>query len=149
MLIFGKNNFHLKSYTPFELGLTKNPIPGFFIEIRQNYFHLLGIPCFDLGVSWYIRKGPTLTLMPEPYRQQIDASKLSLSTPWRTFSGPIFLMSCLVIFNAHLVWKEYRGNQRLMEKNAQQSEFLEGNKPDISENSTYRFENIAVDTLTN
>jgi hypothetical protein len=149
MLIFGKNNFHLKSYTPFELGLTKNPIHGFFIEIRQNYFHLLGIPCFDLGVTWHIRKGQTLTLMPEPYRQQIDASKLSLSAPWRTFSGPIFLMFCLVIFNANLVWKEYQNNRKIIEKNAQKSEFLEVNKPDISENSTYRFENIAVDSLTN
>jgi hypothetical protein len=149
MQIVGKSNFYLKSYTPFELGLTKNPIHGFFIEIRQNYFHLFGIPCFDMGMTWHIRKGPNLTAMPEPYRQQIDVSKVKVSTPWRTFSGPIFLMLCLVIFNANLVWTERQNNLKAIEREAKILQYQEVQKPAISENDVYRFEDVSLDSLNN
>ena len=147
MYIFGKNNFRIKSYTPFELGVSKNPNQGFNIEIRQNYFHILGIPFFDVGITWHIRKGPTLTPMPEPYRQQIDASKFRATTPWRTFTGPILIMLCLVAYNVNDILERRQSNQQAMENNVKLMEFEPEQKPDISQNSTYDLSKIALDSL--
>ncbi|MDZ7877013.1 MAG: hypothetical protein U5L45_05050 [Saprospiraceae bacterium] len=149
MFIFGKNTFRIKSYTPFELGLSKNPNQGFTIEIRQNYFHLLGLPCFDMGITWHIRKGPTLSLMPEPYRQQIDTSKLRVSTPWRTFTLPILIMVCLVAYNANMVREKRQNTQQTTENEAKNKKKLENQKPFISDNSSYEVEKVKMDSLNN
>jgi hypothetical protein len=149
MFIFGKNTFRIQSYTPFELGLSKNAHQGFTIEVRQNYFHLLGLPCFDMGTTWHIRKGPTLSLMPEPYRQQIDADKLRVGTPWRTFTLPILLMLGLVIYNLNLVFVKRENNQRAMENEMKSKQIFENQKPSISDNSSYEVETVKMDSLNN
>jgi hypothetical protein len=149
MFIFGKNTFRIQSYTPFELGLSKNPDQGFTIEVRQNYFHLLGLPCFDMGMTWHIRKGPTLSLMPDPYRQQIDPSKLKVSTPFRTFTLPILIMVSLVAYNANVVWEKRQDTQRAMESDMKQKQIFENQKPALSDNSSYEVEKIEIDSLNN
>jgi hypothetical protein len=149
MFIFGKNTFRIQSFTPFELGLSKNPDQGFTIEIRQKYFHLLGLPCFDMGTTWHIRKGPTLSLMPEPYRQQIDPSKLRVSTPWRTFTLPILIMVSLVIYNANVVWEKRQSTQRAMESEVKIKRVFENQKPSISDNSSFEAEKEKMDSLNN
>jgi hypothetical protein len=149
MFIFGKNTFRIQSFTPFELGLSKNPDQGFTIEIRQKYFHLLGLPCFDMGTTWHIRKGPTLSLMPEPYRQQIDPSKLRVSTPWRTFTLPILIMVSLVIYNANVVWEKRQSTQRAMESEVKIKRVFENQKPSISDNSSFEVEKEKMDSLNN
>jgi hypothetical protein len=147
MFILGKNNFRIKSCTPFELGLSRNPDSGFTIEIRQNYFHLLGIPFFDVGMSWHIRKGPTLNAMPEPYRQQIDEKKLRISTPWRTFTGPILIMLSLVIYNVNDVWERKQNSEKEAARTIKSKQILEEQKPDISETTDFRFEKAVIDSL--
>jgi hypothetical protein len=92
MLIFGNNNVRIKSYTPFDLGLSRNPDTGFTLEIRQNYFHLLQVPIVATGKTWHIRKGAHLDKMPEPYKQQIDPKKVKVKTPLFTFTGSILLV---------------------------------------------------------
>lgn len=149
MFIFGKKNFRIKSCTPFELGVSKNPNQGFNIEIRQNYFHILGIPFFDVGITWHIRKGPTLTPMPLPYRQQIDASKYRVSTPWRTFTGPILIMLCSVAYNVSDVLERRRNDERAMQKERKTMELIPETELDISQNNGYELDKIAVDSLRN
>ncbi len=146
MFLFGKNNFRIKTFSPFELGLSKNPNSGFYLELHQQYFHILGVPCFELGMTWFIRKGATFYAAPLPYQQQIDMEKLRPSTPWRTFTGPIALMLGLVIFNANLVWKENRDNFRA-EKEVVEPQELPIEKPDLSKNHDYIFQENSIDSL--
>ena len=147
MFIFGKNNFRIKSFTPFELGLSKNPNQGFTIEIRQNYVHLLGIPFFDVGMTWHIRKGLTLSMMPEPYRQQINVSKLRVNTPWRTFTGPILIMLATVGYNVNDALERRQNNLRAMENDVKSMQIFDNQKPDISETSDVHFEKEVIDSL--
>ncbi len=149
MFIFGKNTFRIQSFTPFELGLSKNPNQGFTVEIRQNYFHLLGLPCFDMGTTWHIRKGPSLSLMPDAYQQQIDTDKLKVRTPWRTFTLPILIMVCMVAYNLNVVWGKRQKNQQAMENEAKAKQLFENQKPFISDNSSYEMETVKMDSLNN
>jgi hypothetical protein len=147
MLIFGKNDFRIKSYTPFELGVSKNPNQGFNIEIRQNYFHLLGIPCFDLGITWHIRKGLTLTEMPEPYKQQINMSKFGASTPWRTFTLPFLIMLSMVAISVNDVVERRKAHLKAVEQEAEFKQFNDSEKPDISANDVFSIEKERIDSL--
>ena len=92
MLLFGTNNVRIASYTPFELGISKNPDSGFKIEIRQQYFHVLQLPIIPVGKTWHIRKGAQLSKMPEPYKQQIDSRRVRAWTPLFTCTGAILIM---------------------------------------------------------
>lgn len=100
-MVFGWSHFKLKSIDPYAAGLTQNPQPGYQIEIRQRYFHLLWIPCFPLGKKWALRKDGALYEMPEPYKYVLQERKdLHASTPWYTFAGPLiiaFIGICSVI----------------------------------------------------
>ena len=92
MLLFGTNNVRIASYTPFELGISKNPDSGFKIEIRQQYFHVLQLPIIPVGKTWHIRKGAQLSKMPEPYKQQIDSRRVRAWTPLFTCTGAILIL---------------------------------------------------------
>jgi hypothetical protein len=152
MFLFGKKNFRIKTYSPYEVGISKNPNSSFNLELHQNYFHILGIPFFELGMSWFIRKGSTFYAAPTLYQQQIDVSKLRVSTPWRTFAGPITLMLGMVIFNVNLVWLSHQNNLRVENEVKPLEEMPEQKpeqKPDLSKNQDYIFQNNATDSLNN
>jgi hypothetical protein len=149
MLIFGKHNFRIKTYTPFELELSKNPDQGFNIEVRQNYFHLLGIPCFDMGITWHIRKGPSLTPMPVPYKEQINMKKFAVNTPWRTFTLPFLIMLGCVAYNVNDVLERRQANLKIEEKAVEFNQIPNSDKPDISANDVISIEKQRIDSLSN
>jgi fucose permease len=106
MLLFGNNTVRIKSYTPFDLGLSRNPNTGFTIEIRQNYFHLLQLPIVATGKTWHIRKGAHLDKMPEPYKQQIDRKKIKAATPLYTYTGLIVI--ALIALAYYFMYPKYK-----------------------------------------
>ena len=56
-IVFGHNNFLIKSYTPAELGIPpSDKLNGIVFEVRQHYFHLFWIPFFGIGKIYVIRR---------------------------------------------------------------------------------------------
>jgi hypothetical protein len=102
-----------------------------------------------MGTTWHIRKGPTLSFMPEPYRQQIDADKLKVSTPWRTFTLPILIMLCMVGYNLNIMLEKRQETERVMENEVKAKQIFENQKPFISDNSSYEVETVKMDSLNN
>ncbi len=86
MIVFGHNNFRIKSITPAQLGLTDESWSGITFEIRQRYFHLFWIPFFSIGKLYGIKKpgDDSLYEMPAEIKQVIE-SNFKVGTPWYTF----------------------------------------------------------------
>lgn len=103
MLLFGKNNVRIASYTPYELGVSNNPDSGFKIEIRQHYLHVLQLPIIAVGKTWHIRKGAQLDKMPEQYKRQINKKKVRADTPLHTCTGAILL---LLVIGCYFLYQE-------------------------------------------
>lgn len=56
MILYGWNNYLLKSVQPEELGISRSQVSDLRVEYRQKYFHLFFIPVFPLGKFWAIRQ---------------------------------------------------------------------------------------------
>ena len=111
-IVFGWNNFTIKSYKPKELGLTQEDTNDFRIEARQSYFHLFWIPFFGLGKKWVIRKGSNTYELPAQYQHKVDEQNIRLRTPWYTFAGPLLILAGLIGFWAFTQYDEYKEQQR-------------------------------------
>ncbi len=110
-IVFGWNNFTIKSYKPKELGLTQEDTNDFRIEARQSYFHLFWIPFFGLGKKWVIRKGSNTYELPAQYQHKVNEQNIRLRTPWYTFAGPLLILAGLIGFWAYTQYDEYEQQQ--------------------------------------
>jgi hypothetical protein len=110
-IVFGWNNFKIKSFDPYELGLTNNLQNDFTIEARQSYFHLFWIPCFGLGKKWNIRKGGQLYELPAAYAHAIQQQNVKVRSPWYTFLLPILGIIGLLGFGVSEKYKAYKWDQ--------------------------------------
>ena len=99
-LVFGWNNFHIKSYKPSELGLPVELDEQLTIERRQKYFHLMFIPTFSLGQTWSVRKRGDSALYEVPAQMLVflEAQNIQHKTPWYTFALPILAVAGGVLF---------------------------------------------------
>ena len=98
-IVFGWNHFKVRSFTPFELGITQKTDIDFTIELRQRYFHFFWIPFFSLGKKWAVRKAGKLYEMPEVIAEAIRGrDDLRVKTPWYTYSGPLLILLGIGIF---------------------------------------------------
>jgi hypothetical protein len=96
-IVFGWNHFKIKSFDPYELGLSQKTDSNFRIEIRQSYFHLFWIPFFGLGKKWAIRKDNQLYEMPAVLKDAIKGrNDLQVKSPWYTFTGPLLIVAVLL-----------------------------------------------------
>lgn len=113
-LIFGWNNFHLKSYKPSALGMPPELDEQLTIEKRQKYFHLMFIPTFSLGQTWGIRKRGDSALYETPaqMRALLEAMNLEHKTPWYTFALPLLAVAGGVLFLFFQMLSEYDQKQR-------------------------------------
>lgn len=110
-VVFGWNNFRIKSYKPQDLGLTENPDPGYRIEIRQSYFHLFWIPFFGLGKKWAINRGGKLYELPAEFVHVVRPLQKQVRTPWYTFAGPLLILAGGLGFWAYSEYQEYKYRQ--------------------------------------
>ena len=89
MIVYGHNNFLLKSYTPQELGISKDgETSGILLQVRQRYAHLFWIPFFPIGKLWVIKKAgdESLYQMPLDIKNAIIARHGTPGTPWYSFA---------------------------------------------------------------
>lgn len=113
-LVFGWNNFHLKSYKPSALGLPAELDEQLTIERRQKYFHLMFIPTFSLGQTWSIRKRGDSNLYETPPQigAFLEGLNIAHKTPWYTFALPILAACGGVLFLFFQMISEYDQRER-------------------------------------
>lgn len=111
-IVFGWNNFTIKSYKPKELGLTQEDTNDFRVEVRQSYFHLFWIPFFGLGKKWVIRKGRDTYELPAQFLHKVKEQHLQHRTPWYTFAGPLLIVTGLFCFWAYTKYDKYSERKR-------------------------------------
>lgn len=92
-IIFGWNEFRVKSIKPEEAGIYRKDIPpDLTFEGRLKYFHLFFIPFFGLGKRWIMRRGAEMFQMPADFQDAIHGYGIRIPTPWYTFLGPILIV---------------------------------------------------------
>lgn len=109
-IVFGWNNFHIKTYTPKELNLTTADTTEFKVEVRQSYFHLFWIPFFGLGKKWAIRKDGKLYELPSAMMEAIRRQNIPVKTPWYTFAGPLLIIVGLAVWGLYEKVEQYNDN---------------------------------------
>ena len=111
-IVFGWNHFKIKSFDPYELGLSPKTDPGFQIELRQSYFHFFWIPFFGIGKKWAIRKDNQLYEMPAVFKDAIKGrDDLKVKSPWYTFTGPLLILFIFLGYTVHTQIEEYQSGQ--------------------------------------
>jgi hypothetical protein len=97
MIVYGYNNFIIKSYSPSEIGLPlEQGNEDIRFEVRQKYAHLFWIPFFPLSKMWVIKKpgDKNLYVMPDEIKRTVIAHMGKPGTPWYSFS--LILLGVLV-----------------------------------------------------
>jgi hypothetical protein len=110
-IVFGRNNFLIQSFNPFDLGLTKESKSDYTIEVRQNYVHFFWIPFFGTSKSWCIRKSTGLYEIPIDFKEIIRNNNPKVSSPWYTFSGIIILLLVCIGYYAGEKYRNYQSYQ--------------------------------------
>lgn len=90
MIVFGHNNFKIKSFTPQELRLPREESTNNIdIQVRQRYAHIFWIPFFPIGKIYaFKRKGDSnMYELPINIKQTIQTRhKDEIKTPWYSYS---------------------------------------------------------------
>jgi hypothetical protein len=111
-IVFGWNHFKIKTFDPYEIGLSQQEDPHLKIEVRQHYFHLFWIPFFSLGKKWAIRKNNELYEMPGVLKSTIKSrDDIKVRTPWYTYAGPLLLAIIGFGFMINEKVASYKSNQ--------------------------------------
>lgn len=107
MIVFGHNNFRIKSFLPQEAGLPASEYNNISFEVRQKYFHLFWIPFFPIGKIWGLKKEGTDELYVIPHEiETIVKKNVSVSTPWYSFALFFVAFFAGLIFQLNVMQKE-------------------------------------------
>ena len=118
MIVFGHNNFKIKTFSPKELNLPPDErLEGAEIQIRQRYAHLFWIPFFPIGKIWGIKYAGSNDLyeLPEDIKSRIKRLH-SVKTPWYSFS-------LLILIVIGFTW--YKTSQAIREAQWESDFYLE------------------------
>jgi len=88
-IVFGYNNFLIKSYSAEELGINNEQgASQIKFEVRQRYAHFFWIPFFPIGKMWVLKKpgNDDLYKMPEELQAAIISQHGKPRTPWYSFA---------------------------------------------------------------
>ena len=127
MIIYGHNNFLIKSIDAEQLGMNLDPSwNGVKFQIRQRYAHLFWIPFFPIGKLWAIKKPGSSDLfdMPDEIRNFIEQKyQGQYKTPWYSYSllllgltvlGWIWMQGQISSYNSELSFEERTARKEMM-----------------------------------
>ena len=98
MILFGWNNYLLKSVSLDQLGSTAAQSSDLRFEYRQKYFHLFFIPCFPLGRFWAVRQGGKLYQPTPEAEQALRSLNIGGKQGLWAWTGPLLGIACWIIF---------------------------------------------------
>jgi hypothetical protein len=123
-IVFGHNNFLLKSVAPVEIGLIDKSFNNYKFEQRQKYGHLFWIPFIPLGKIWVVKK-PDGKLYQCPLGIETD---LQQRYPARTsiwaWTGPLLIMAGLLIYTVNDKIERYSNEKYNQERLLKDADIL-------------------------
>lgn len=124
-IIFGWNEFRIKSIKPEEVGIYRKELPpDLTFEGRQKYFHLFFIPFFGLSQRWVMRRGRDMYEMPNDFRDTIRSYGIQLYPPWYTFLGPILMLLGTIVFSFYENFQEKKKDEMSKEYQKKNADIL-------------------------
>jgi hypothetical protein len=112
MILYGWNNYLLKSVQLQELGIMNAPDPGTRIEYRQKYFHLFFIPVFPLGKFWAVRQGGKLYEPAAQLHQALESVKVNTKNWIWSWTGILLVLGGYFIYNMNAKMEHYNYKKR-------------------------------------
>lgn len=106
MIVFGHNNFNIKTFTPRDLRMPHEAgAEKIEFQVRQRYFHLFWIPFFPIGKLYVMKRAGDTNkyVMPEDIKRRIKTQH-NVRTPWYSFA---------LFFVAAFAGLAFAGNDRL------------------------------------
>ena len=98
MIVWGHNNFLLKTVQPSDLGIFDKSYNGITFELRQKYGHLFWIPFIPIGKIWVMRKGDKhMYQCPNNIERTLEQQFNARTSVW-AWSGPLLLIGGFILF---------------------------------------------------
>src|SRR5690349_6696147 len=140
MIVFGHNNFRMRSYTPTELGLPPE-FNAYNIEIRQRYAHIFWIPLFPIGKIWGLRKHADNELyeMPASVRAHVEqAVKVPTVSIW-AFTGLMLigLVGIIGMISAYVSQVQMESRMQEYYKEEYNAKLAIVNEPQLGDRYTF------------
>jgi hypothetical protein len=100
-IVWGHNNFRLKSVEPHEIGLFGEGHKNIRFELRQKYGHLFWIPFIPLGKVWVVTKGDgNKYVCPADIEHHLDQLNLGSSkASIFAWSGLLLILFGFIVFS--------------------------------------------------
>jgi hypothetical protein len=96
-IVFGHNNFIVKSVSPTELGILNAEFAHCSFELRQKYGHLFWIPFFPMQQFWVLRKpNGNLYECPTEIEDQLERIRPKGMSVF-AFAGPIIGLAAMIL----------------------------------------------------
>lgn len=99
MILYGWNNYLLKSIRLQDLGIQRSQDQDMVIEYRQKYFHLFFIPVFPLGKFWAIKQGGKLYEPSESMRQSLQSVNVNTKNWIWSWTGILVAVGSFFIYS--------------------------------------------------
>lgn len=149
MILFGWNNYNLKTVEPHELGMISKEIPDVQIQYRQKYFHLFFIPVFPLGRFWAIRKQGQMYHPPAELMQALSSIDVKTKNTLWAWTGIFIAIGAAVIFNVSEKIDSAAYASRMKENKTTLSTFFKDSKNTAAFASKLRSVNYLMDSSVN
>jgi len=99
MILYGWNNYVLKTVEPHEIGISQNAGSNVQIQYRQKYFHLFFIPVFPIGKFWAIKQGGQLYQPSGEMQQALVGIDVKTKNKIWAWTGLLLLGAGLLFYN--------------------------------------------------
>ena len=99
MILYGWNNYVLKTVEPHEMGISQNTGSSVQIQYRQKYFHLFFIPVFPLGKFWAIKQEGKLYQPSAEMQQALSGVDVKTKHSIWAWSGLLLVAAVFLLYN--------------------------------------------------
>jgi hypothetical protein len=156
MIVFGHNNFRMRSIIPSSIGLPPE-YDAYDIEVRQRYAHIFWIPLFPIGKIWGLRKKADNQLyeMPAAVRLHVQQNTRIPSVSVWAFSGLLLvgLIGIIAMISNYVsevqnrnAMKEYY-KKEYADKMAMAQQPQRGDVYEFMDKDSYRSDKYMVDSV--
>ena len=162
MIVYGHNNFLIKTVQPSELGIFDKSYNGITFELRQKYGHLFWIPFIPIGKIWVMRKGDQhMYQCPNDIERTLEQQFSTRTSIW-AWTGPLLLIGGFILSGIYAKVEHTQSEKRNREsysKNSEENTSMMDNlknsdyiifnvKQNESENSSYDYRKIPLKVLS-
>lgn len=139
VLVWGHNNFRLKSVDPTEIGLLDRSFSNYKFELRQKYGHLFWIPFIPLGKIWVVKKTDgKIYNCPDDIESRLMQQFPARNSLW-AWTGPLLIIGGVILFGITNSIEDARSKARAKERYSQSNNEMLGTINNAKQNDYLMF----------